>query len=199
MWRRIIIISAALALAVALTVSCSTKEKVTTGTKYKCKDCGKIYRDDTKTLEVDKSVAKGMTAKTVEGYCPACGDKVTTTNQIQHQKCPVCQKDNGTVTKQIRIERKLSETVPKETEVFVTCPTGKCGRVGAVHAKYNWDWNTCAAVVDQQIGYGFNEEQVRAAWGAPKRTEKMGNATRWYYEAGYVTIGASGKVVEIKQ
>ena len=33
----------------------------------------------------------------------------------------------------------------------------------------------------------------------PKRVEKVGNADRWYYEAGYVTIGPSGKVVEIKQ
>jgi len=199
MTRRVIMTAVAAAFACALVLSCSAKEKVVTGTRYKCKECGKIYRDDTKEMKIDRSMAKGLAAKTVEGYCPACGDKMVSLNQVQHQKCPVCGKDLGTATKTIQIEAKLADTVPKEAEVPVTCDTGKCARVGALHAKYNWDWNTCAAVVDQQIGYGFSEDMVREAWGAPKRTEKMGNATRWYYDAGYVTIGASGKAVEIKQ
>jgi hypothetical protein len=29
--------------------------------------------------------------------------------------------------------------------------------------------------------------------------ETIGNAKKWHYDAGYVTIGASGKVVDIKQ
>ena len=114
-------------------------------------------------------------------------------------KCPVCGEDGGSTTKEIKIERKLSDTVPRELEVASPCDTGKCARVGRLHDKYNWDWQICAAIADQAIDYGFSKEMVREAWGPPKRVEKVDNADRWYYEAGYVTIGSSGKVVEIKQ
>lgn len=197
--RKFIYIAVACAAVLLAGGGCSTKTKVETGTKYKCKDCGKIYRDDTRVVEVEKSLAKGMEVKVVEGYCPACGSKTVTVNQIQHQKCPVCGADLGTVTKQIQIEQRLADTVPKEIEVAVACSKPKCAKVGRLREKYNWDWEACVAVADQQIGFGFSEEMVREAWGPPKRTEKVGNATRWYYDAGYVTIGASGKVVEVKQ
>jgi len=197
--RRLTATLMAVGLAAMLAVSCSTKEKVKSGKQFKCKVCGKVYRDDTREMEVDKSLAKDLKVETVEGYCPKCGDEVVAVDQIQKQKCPVCGVDMGTVNKQVKIERKLSETVPKETEVPVTCSKSKCARVGALHAKYNWDWNTCLAVVDQQIGYGFDETQVREAWGSPKSVEPKGNAKKWIYDNGYVVIGPSGKVVEIKQ
>jgi len=197
--KRYVTLAVTCAAVILWVAACSAKTKVVTGTKYRCKDCGKVYRDDTREIEVDRKLAKGMEFKTVDGYCPACGDKIVTVNQLQHQKCPVCGADLGTVTKQIQIEKKLADTVPKETEVAVACDKPRCAKVGRLHAKYNWDWNACVAVADQQIGFGFSEEMVRESWGPPKRTEKIGNATRWYYDAGYVTIGASGKVVEVKQ
>jgi len=199
MMRNAITVIAVFAVAAALCLSCSSKEKVLTGKQYKCKECGKIYRDDTREIEVNKSMAKEVKVEVIEGYCPKCGAEVVTVDQVQRQKCPVCGADHGTVTKKINIERKLADTVPRETEVAVTCKTGKCAKAGRLHEKYNWDWNTCAAIVNQEIGAGFNESMVREAWGTPKRVEKIGNAERWHYDAGYVTIGASGKVIEIKQ
>jgi len=190
-------ILAALSLIVA--AGCSTKETVKTGTQYKCKNCGKIYRDDTKELTVSKDIAKTMEIKVVEGYCPKCGDEIITVNQLQHKKCPICGKDMGTETKAVKIERKLADTLPKEANVAVACSAPKCAAAGRLHDKYNWEWAVCKAIVEQSIDYGFSEEQVREAWGPPKRVETVGNAKRWYYDAGYVTIGASGKVVEIKQ
>jgi predicted RNA-binding Zn-ribbon protein involved in translation (DUF1610 family) len=197
--RKYVTIVAVLIAVAALCVSCSSKKKVVTGTQYKCKECGKIYRDDTREIEVDRRVAEELGVEVVEGYCPKCGDEVVTIEQVQHLKCPVCGADRGTTTKEIKIERKLSDTVPAELEVASPCDTGKCARVGRLHDKYNWDWQICAAIADQAIDYGFSKEMVREAWGPPKRVEKVGNADRWYYEAGYVTIGPSGKVVEIKQ
>ncbi len=188
-----------LAVAAALCVSCSGKKKVVTGEQYKCKECGKIYRDDTKEIEVDRSLADELGVKVVEGYCPKCGDEVVPVDQVQHQKCPACFADRGTATRKIMIERKLADTVPREIEVASPCPTGKCARVGRLHDDYNWDWDFCRAVVDQKIGLGFNEDMVREAWGPPKRVEKIGNAKKWVYDAGYIVIGASGKVVDIKQ
>jgi 5-methylcytosine-specific restriction endonuclease McrA len=197
--RTAVTICGVVLIAAALCASCSTKEKVVTGKQYKCKECGKVFRDDTKEMEVDKSVAKDLGVEVVEDYCPKCGGELVTIEQTQHQKCPVCGADNGTVVKKITIERRLGETVPAEVEIPVTCNTGKCARVGNLHEKYNWDWDICRAVVDQEIGYGFNKDQVREAWGTPKRVEKVGNAENWYYDAGYVTVGASGKVIAIKQ
>jgi Zn finger protein HypA/HybF involved in hydrogenase expression len=197
--RRYVTIIIILLAVAAMCVSCSSKKKVVTGTQYKCKECGKIYRDDTREIEVHRSVAEEVGVEVVEGYCPKCGDETVTIAQLQHLKCPVCGASRGDVTKEIQIERKLSDTVPRELEVPSPCETGKCGRVGRLHGKYNWDWQICAAIADQGIDYGFNKDMVREAWGPPKRVEKVGNAERWYYEAGYVTIGASGKVVEIKQ
>jgi predicted RNA-binding Zn-ribbon protein involved in translation (DUF1610 family) len=193
---RLFVVVAAVA---ALCLSCSSKKKVVTGTQYKCKECGKVYRDDTREMEVDRSLADQLGVEVVDGYCPKCGDEMVAIEQTQHQKCPVCGADRDTILKEIKIERKLSDTLPRETEVAVTCPTGKCARVGRLREQYNWDWNFCAAIADQEIGLGFSEEMVREAWGPPKRVEKIGNAKKWYYEAGYVTIGASGKVVDIKQ
>jgi len=197
--RKLVIIVAVVAAVAALGVSCSGKKKVVTGTQYKCKECGKIYRDDTRELEVDRSVAESLGVKVEEGYCPKCGDEIVTIEQRQRQRCPVCRADRGVINKQLRIERKLSGTVPTEIEVASPCETGKCGRVGRLREKYNWDWNVCSAVAEQAIDYGFSKDMVREAWGPAKRVEKVGNADRWYYEAGYVTIGPSGKVVEIKQ
>jgi len=188
-----------IAAVAALCVSCSGKKKVVTGTQYKCKECGKIYRDDTREMEVDRNLAEQLGVEVVEGYCPKCGDEIVVIEQIQKQKCPVCTADRGVLTKEIKIELKLGDTLPREIEVAVTCPTGKCARVGRLHAQYNWDWGICAAIAGQEIGLGFSEGMVREAWGPPKRVEKVGNAKRWYYDAGYVTIGASGKVVDIKQ
>jgi ssDNA-binding Zn-finger/Zn-ribbon topoisomerase 1 len=197
--RKYVTIAAVLIAVVALCASCSSKKKVVTGTQYKCKECGKIFRDETKEIEVDRRVAEELGVEVVEGYCPKCGDETVAIEQLQRLKCPVCGADRGTVGKEIRIERKLSDTVPRELEVPSPCDTGKCARVGRLRDKYNWDWQICAAVADQAIDYGFSKEMVREAWGPPKRVEKVGNADRWYYEAGYVTIGPSGKVVEIKQ
>jgi len=197
--RKYVTIAAVLFAVVALCASCSSKKKVVTGTQYKCKECGKIYRDETKEIEVDRRLAEELGVEVVEGYCPKCGDETVTIEQLQRLKCPVCGEDGGSTTKEIKIERKLSDTVPRELEVASPCDTGKCARVGRLHDKYNWDWQICAAIADQAIDYGFSKEMVREAWGPPKRVEKVGNADRWYYEAGYVTIGSSGKVVEIKQ
>ncbi len=197
--RKYVTIIIVVAVVAALCVSCAGKKKVVTGKQYKCKECGKIYRDDTREMEVTPDVAKGLGVEVVEGVCPKCGDEVVTVEQTQRQKCPACGADRGTVTKGIKIERKLADTVPREIEVAVTCPTGKCARVGRLHEQYNWDWEFCRAVVDQKIGLGFNEAMVRESWGPPKRVEKVGSAKRWYYDAGYLTIGASGKVVDIKQ
>ena len=197
--RKCVAIFAVLVAVAALCVSCSGKKKVVTGTQDKCKECGKIYRDDTREIEVDRRVAEELGVEVVEGYCPKCGDETVTIEQQQRLKCPVCGADRGSAAKEIKIERKLSDTVPRELEVASTCGTGKCARVGRLRDKYNWDWQICAAIADQAIDYGFSKEMVREAWGPPKRVEKVGNADRWYYEAGYVTIGPSGKVVEIKQ
>jgi predicted RNA-binding Zn-ribbon protein involved in translation (DUF1610 family) len=193
---RLFVVIAAVA---AICLSCSSKKKVVTGTQYKCKECGKIYRDDTREMEVDRRLAEELGVETVEGYCPKCGDEMVVIEQVQHRKCPVCGADNGTITKEVKIERELSDTVPRESEVAVACSTGKCARAGRLHAQYNWDWEFCAAIADQEIGLGFSEEMVREAWGSPKRVETIGNAKKWHYDAGYVTIGASGKVVDIKQ
>ena len=197
--RKLVTTVAVLAAVAALCVSCSSKKKVVTGTQYKCKECGKIYRDDTREIEVHRSVADELGVEVVEAYCPKCGDEIITFEQVQHQKCPVCEADGGDVKKEIVIERKLSDTMLREMEVASACGTGKCGKVGRLREKYNWDWQICSAIADQAIDYGFNKDMVREAWGPPKRVEKVGNADRWYYEAGYVTIGPSGKVVEIKQ
>jgi predicted RNA-binding Zn-ribbon protein involved in translation (DUF1610 family) len=193
---RLFIVIAAIA---GLCLSCSSKKKVVTGTQYKCKECGKIYRDDTREMEVDRRLAEELGVEVVEGYCPKCGGEIVTIEQVQHQKCPICGADNGTVTKEIKIERELSDTMPRETEVPVTCSTGKCARAGRLHEQYNWDWEFCAAVADKEIGLGFSEDMVREAWGPPKRVEEVGNAKKWHYDAGFITIGASGKVVDIKQ
>jgi predicted RNA-binding Zn-ribbon protein involved in translation (DUF1610 family) len=197
--RKYVTIIIVIAAVTALCVSCSSKKKVVTGKQYKCTECGKVYRDDTREMEVDRSLADELGVEVVDGYCPKCGGEIATVEQAQHQKCPACGADRGTVTKGIKIERKLADTVPGEIEVAVTCPTGKCARVGRLHEQYNWDWDFCRAVVESKIGLGFNENMVREAWGPPKRVEKVGNAKRWYYDVGYITIGASGKVVEIKQ
>jgi predicted RNA-binding Zn-ribbon protein involved in translation (DUF1610 family) len=196
--RKYITIIVIIAAVAALCASCSSKKKAVMGTQYKCKECGKIYRDDTREINVPRDVADDVRVEVVEEYCPKCGGEIVVVEQVQHQICPVCGADRGTVTKGIKIERKLGDTLPRETENPVTCPTGKCARVGRLHEKYNWDWEYCKAVSDQEIGLGFNEEMVREAWGPPKRVEKVGNANRWHYDAGYVTLGASGKVVEIK-
>jgi len=197
--RKVVVVLLAAAVGLSLLVSCSGKAKVVTGTKYKCKECGKVYRDNTREINIDKSMAKEFEAKTVDGYCPKCGDENMTIDQIQKQKCPVCGADMGTVTKKIQIQRKLADSTPKETEIPVACSKSKCARVGALHAKYNWDWNTCAAVADQQLGFGYDEAMVREAWGAPKSVESVGNAKKWVYDSGYVIIGPSGKVTQIKQ
>jgi len=188
-----------IAAVAALCLSCSSKKKVVTGTQYKCKECGKVYRDDTREMEVDRDLAEQLGVEVVDGYCPKCGVEIVTVEQVQNQKCPACFADRGAVTKIIKIERKFADTVPGEIEVAVTCPTGKCARVGRLHEQYNWDWEFCRAIVDEKIGLGFNEEMVREAWGPPKRVEKIGSAKKWYYDTGNVTIGASGKVVDIKQ
>ncbi|MGD8718930.1 MAG: hypothetical protein PVH29_08925 [Candidatus Zixiibacteriota bacterium] len=197
--RKYLTILMLVAAVAMLCVSCGGKKKVVTGTQYKCKECGKVYRDDTREIEVDRGMAEELGIEVVEGYCPKCGDELMTIEQTQNRKCPVCGKDHGPVTKKVTIERKLADTVPTETEVPYPCSTGKCAKVGRLHEKYNWDWAACVAVADQAIDIGYNKDMVREAWGPPTRTEKVGNAERWYYEAGYVTIGASGKVVEIKQ
>lgn len=197
--RKYVAIVMVIAAVAALCVSCSGKKKVVTGKQYKCKECGKIYRDDTREMEVDRRVAEELGVEVIEGYCPACGDEIVTVEQVQHLKCPACGADRGTVSKGVKIERKLADTVPTEIEVSSTCPTGKCARVGRLHEQYNWDWQFCRAIVEQKIGLGFSEDMVREAWGSPKRVEKIGNAKRWYYDLGHVTIGASGKVVDIKQ
>jgi predicted RNA-binding Zn-ribbon protein involved in translation (DUF1610 family) len=196
--RKYITIIVIIAAVAALCISCSSKKKVVVGTQYKCKECGKIYRDDTREIEVRGDVGEDVGVEVVEGYCPKCGGEVVTVKQVQRQICPVCGADRGTATKEIKIERRLADTLQREVDVPVPCPTGKCARAARLHDKYNWDWEYCAAVGNQEIGLGFNEDMVREAWGSPKRVEKIGNAKRWYYEAGYVTIGASGKVVEIK-
>lgn len=196
--RKYITIIVIIAAVAALCASCSSKKKVAVGTQYKCKECGKIFRDNTREIEVGGDVADEAGVEVIEGYCPKCGDEIVAVEQVQRQICPVCGADRGTVTREIKIERKLADTLQREVEVPVPCRTGKCSRVGRLHEKYNWDWEYCKAVSDQEIGLGFNEEMVREAWGPPKRVEKMGNAKRWHYDAGYVTLGASGKVVEIK-
>ncbi|NIT36393.1 MAG: hypothetical protein GTN49_07815 [candidate division Zixibacteria bacterium] len=196
--RKYISIIVIIAAVAALCASCSGKKKVVMGTQYKCKECGEIYRDDTREIEVRREVADDVNVEVVEDYCPTCGDEVVVVEQIQYQICPVCEADRGAVTREIKIERKLADTLQREVEAPVPCPTGRCRRVSRLHEKYNWDWEFCKAVSSQEIGLGFNEDMVREAWGPPKRVEKMGNAKRWYYDAGYVTFGASGKAVEIK-
>jgi predicted RNA-binding Zn-ribbon protein involved in translation (DUF1610 family) len=181
----------------ALCLSCSTKKKVVTGTQYECKECGKVYRDDTREMEVDRRLAEELGVEVVEGYCPMCGDEPMTLDQTQHYKCPVCGGDGGTEVKKVTLERKLSDTVPTELEVAKACPTGKCAKVGRLHEKYNWDWQVCAAIAEQGIDLGFNQDMVREAWGPPKRVEKVGSAEKWHYDAETITFGASGKVVKI--
>jgi tRNA(Ile2) C34 agmatinyltransferase TiaS len=117
----------------ALCLSCSTKKKVVTGTQYECKECGKVYRDDTREMEVDRRLAEELGVEVVEGYCPMCGDEPMTLDQTQHYKCPVCGGDGGTEVKKVTLERKLSDTVPTELEVAKACPTGKCAKVGRLH------------------------------------------------------------------
>ncbi|MEE8639105.1 MAG: hypothetical protein V3T41_01715, partial [bacterium] len=117
-----------IAAVAALCLSCSSKKKVVTGTQYKCEDCGKVYRDDTREMEVDRDLAEQLGVDIVNGYCLKCGVEIVTVEQVQNQKCPACLADRGAVTKIIKIERKLADTVPGEIEVAVTCPTGKCAR-----------------------------------------------------------------------
>jgi predicted RNA-binding Zn-ribbon protein involved in translation (DUF1610 family) len=186
--RKYITIIVIIAAVAALCASCASKKKVVMGTQYKCKECGKIYR-----------VADEVRVEVIEEYCPTCGGEIVVVEQIQHQICPVCGADRGTATKGIKIERKLADTLQREIETPVTCPTGKCSKAGRLHEKYNWDWGVCLWVSEQEIARGFNEDMVREAWGPPKRVEKVGNAAeKWYYDAGSVTFGASGKVVEMK-
>jgi predicted RNA-binding Zn-ribbon protein involved in translation (DUF1610 family) len=197
--RKYITIIVIIAAVAALCASCASKKKVVMGTQYKCKECGKIYRDDTREIEVQRDVADEVRVEVIEEYCPTCGGETVVVEQIQHQICPVCGADRGTATKGIKIERKLADTLQREVEAPVTCPTGVCSKAGRLHEKYNWDWGVCLWVSNQKVTRGFNEDMVREAWGPPKRVEKVGNAAKkWYYDADTVTFGASGKVVEMK-
>jgi DNA-directed RNA polymerase subunit RPC12/RpoP len=182
-------------LAVA---GCSGKKEVEKGAIYKCKTCGRVYKEDVEKVKLPKDVAETVGVKEIMGYCPKCGDEVIKFDQVQHQKCPICGEESGVVTKAIEIERRLSDDMPKETDVPFPCSKPRCARAGVLHSKYNWDWETSAYVADGNISIGFTRDQVIEAWGQPKSTRKEGYLEVMVYDANKVHIGASKKVVKIE-
>jgi hypothetical protein len=189
---------AAIVLSGLVLAGCSDKKEVEKGVIYKCKVCGRVYKEDVEKVKLPKDVAETVGVEEVMGYCPKCGDEIIKFDQIQHQKCPICGEESGVVTTTIEIERRLSDDVPKETDVPVPCGKPRCARAGALHNKYNWDWETCANVAGGNIGIGFTRDQVIEAWGQPKSVVKEGYKEILIYDANKVHIGASKKVVNIE-
>lgn len=181
-------------IAVGLT-GCNTEVK--TGKEYICKECGRKYRDETKTLEVPNSDAELYTVETIEGYCPKCGDEEIEFEQVQHLKCPICGDDLGTEIKILKLERKMLDNVSPEIEKPVTCSKPLCAKAGRLHEKYNWDWEDCRGVAEGNIAMGYTKEMVIEAWGQPTGTSKDGAAVTLIYEGNKVTVGGSGRVVKI--
>jgi DNA-directed RNA polymerase subunit RPC12/RpoP len=192
------------ALAAAIVVSglavagCSGKKEVEKGVIYKCKVCGRVYKEDVETVKLPKDVAETVGVEEVMGYCPKCGDEIIEFEQVQHQKCPICGEELGVVTTTIEIERRLSDDMPKETDVPVPCGKARCARAGVLHDKYNWDWETCAYVADGNISIGFTKDQVIEAWGQPNSVVTEGYMEILIYENNRVHIGTSKKVVNIE-
>lgn len=198
--RRIIavLLTAVVAFSGLAYVGCSDKKEVEKGYVYKCKNCGRVYKEDVEKVTLPKDIAETVKVEEVEGYCPKCGDEIIKFEQVQHQKCPVCGTELGVVTKTIETERRLADGLPRETDVPVPCDKPLCARAGALHAKYNWDWDTCAYVAAGNISIGFSKEQVIEAWGQPKSVIKEGYKEVLIYEGNRVHIGASKKVVNIE-
>jgi len=173
--------------------------EVKTGKEYTCKECGRMYRDETMTIKVPNSEAELYTVETIEGYCPKCGDEKIEFEQIQHLKCPICGDDVGTETKTLKLERKMLDGVAPETEKPVPCSKPLCSKSGKLRDKYNWDWEDCAGVAEGNIAMGYTKEMVIEAWGQPKGIEKSGAAEVLVYEGNRITVGGSGRVVKIEQ
>jgi hypothetical protein len=173
-------------------------KEVKTGKEYVCKECGRLYRDETTTMKVPKSEAELYVVETVEGYCPKCGDEVVDFEQVQRRVCPICGADMGTETKTIKLERKMLEGVAPETDVPVTCSKSLCAKAGRLHDKYNWEWGDCKAVAEGNIAFGYTKEMVIEAWGQPKSITRDAAAETLIYEGNKVTIGGSGRVVKIE-
>ncbi|MCP4229844.1 MAG: hypothetical protein GY771_06810 [bacterium] len=182
-------------VAVIGLIGCDTEVK--TGTEYVCKECGRMYRDETNTMEVPKSEAELYTVETIEGYCPKCGDEEIELEQVQHRKCPICGDDMGTETKVIKLERKMLDGVASETEVPVACGKPLCAKANRLHEKYNWEWGDCKAVAGGNIAFGYTKEMVIEAWGQPKGITREAAAETLIYDGNKVTIGGSGRVVKI--
>jgi predicted RNA-binding Zn-ribbon protein involved in translation (DUF1610 family) len=176
-------------------VGCNTEVK--TGKEYVCKECGRNYRDETKTLEVPNSEAELYTVETIEGYCPKCGDEEIDFEQVQYLKCPICGDDLGTETKTLKLERKMLDNVTPELEKPVACTKTLCAKAGRMHEKYNWDWDDCRGVAEGNIAMGYTKEMVIEAWGQPTGISKDGAAVTLIYEGNKVTVGGSGRVVKI--
>ncbi len=193
-----VVLAAAIVLSGLAVAGCSGKKEVEKGAIYKCNTCGRTYKEDVETVKLPKDVAETVGVEEVWGYCPKCGDEPISFEQVQHQKCPVCGDDLGTITKTIEIERRHSDDVPKETDVPVPCSKPRCARAGALHDKYNWDWDVCASIADGNIGIGFTKKQVIEAWGQPKSVVTEGYKEILIYDANRVHIGASKKVVNIE-
>ena len=192
--RKILYISALLAVTVGLT-GCNTEVKI--GKEYVCKECGRMYRDETSTLEVPKSEAELYAVETIEGYCPKCGDEEIDFEQVRHLKCPICGDDLGTETKILRLERKMLDGVASETDKPVACSKSLCAKAGRFHEKYNWEWVDCRGVAEGNIAMGYTKEMVIEAWGQPKSRSRDNAAEILVYEGNKVTIGGSGRVVKI--
>ncbi len=196
------LISAALAAAIVLSglavAGCSGKKEVEKGAIYKCTTCGRVYKEDVEKVKLPKDVAETVGVEEIMGFCPKCGDEIIKFDQVQHQKCPVCGEESGVVTKAIEIERRLSDDIPKETDVPVPCGKTRCARAGVLHDKYNWDWETCAYVADGNISIGFTKDQVIEAWGQPKSVTTDGYKEILVYDNNKVHIGTSKKVVNIE-
>lgn len=196
--RKFLYLSAIIAVIVVTVglVGCSTEVK--TGKEYVCKECGRVYRDETRTMEVPKSEAELYTVETVEGYCPKCGDEEIEFEQVQHMVCPICGEDMGKETKVLKLERKMLDSVEAEVEKPVSCSKPLCSKAGRLHEKYNWEWDDCRGVAEGNIAMGYTKEMVIEAWGQPNSVSKDGVAEILVYEGNKVTVGGSGRVVKIE-
>ncbi|UCE26438.1 MAG: hypothetical protein JSW52_08790, partial [Candidatus Coatesbacteria bacterium] len=67
-------LAAAIVLSGLAVAGCSGKKEVEKGAIYKCKTCGRVYKEDVETVKLPKDVAETVGVEEIMGYCPKCGD-----------------------------------------------------------------------------------------------------------------------------